>query len=226
MQLSGNQKRLIQRVINVFETGTPDGDYSKIVIFNDGPNGIRQITYGRSQTTEYGNLAELVSDYVAADGLFSEALQPFAARVGRVALTDNSEFKNLLIRAGREDPVMKTTQDRFFDKRYFAPAIAWAEQNGFKLALSALVIYDSFIHSGKIRQELRKTFPEKPPANGGDEKAWTTAYVQARHNWLATHSKKLLRRTIYRTECFQREIARSNWNLSKVPINANGTKVS
>src|SRR5690349_7351477 len=106
MQLSTGQKRLVQRVINVFETGTPDGDYGNISIYHDGPNNIRQITYGRSQTTEYGNLRELVADYVAANGTYSAALSALAERVGTVPLTDDAKFKSLLRAAGREDPVM------------------------------------------------------------------------------------------------------------------------
>src|SRR5688572_19039249 len=113
MQLTANQKRLIERIINVFETGTPAGDYSNISIYHDGPHNIRQITYGRSQTTEYGNLRRLVQDYVAAGGLFSQQLEPYAELVGSTPLTDDAEFKNLLRSAGRQDPVMRTAQDRF-----------------------------------------------------------------------------------------------------------------
>jgi len=68
MDLSPEQKRPIEHVVNVFETGTPDGDYGAISIYADGPHDIRQITYGRSQTTEYGNLRDLVQRYVAANG--------------------------------------------------------------------------------------------------------------------------------------------------------------
>jgi hypothetical protein len=38
----------------VFETGSVQGDYSIIAIFPDGPSQIEQVTYWRSQTTEYG----------------------------------------------------------------------------------------------------------------------------------------------------------------------------
>jgi len=30
---------------------------------------------------------------------------------------------------------------------------------------------------------------------------------------------------VYRTRCFKRDIARENWDLSQLPINANGVKV-
>src|SRR5947207_779965 len=76
------QKRLCEQVINVFETGSIQGDYSAISIFHDGPHGIRQVTYGRAQTTEYGNLEELVQMYVEANGAFSNQLRPFVAKIG------------------------------------------------------------------------------------------------------------------------------------------------
>src|SRR5215470_12651723 len=66
ISLTSTQHLICERVINVFETGSIQGNYAAISIFNDGPHDIRQITYGRSQTTEYGNLPELVRMYVDA----------------------------------------------------------------------------------------------------------------------------------------------------------------
>lgn len=226
MKLSAKHKRLVERVVNVFETGKADGNYSAIAIFNDGPHDIRQITYGRSQTTEYGNLRELVRKYVAAKGKYSAKLKPFAEKVGSVALTDDAEFKDLLKKAGKEDVVMQQTQDAFFDERYFKPAMKWAKDNDFILPLSALVIYDSFIHSGGILWVIRNMFAESPPRAGGNEIEWTTAYVAARHKWLANHHRPIVQKTVYRTQCFKDEIKRGNWMLDKVPIKTNGVSVS
>jgi chitosanase len=226
MILNNNQKSVIEHVINVFETGSPAGNYAAIAIFHDGPGKIRQITYGRSQTTEYGNLRELVQNYANAGGMFSAALKPFAAKVGTTPLTDNANFKDLLRKAGQLDPVMKSTQDAFFEARYFRPAAKWADDQGFKLPLSMLVIYDSYIHSGSIRQEIRQMFPESPPSRGGDEKAWITAYVNARHKYLANNQNPAVRPTVYRTQCFKEQIQKKNWNLDMLPISAHGTDVS
>jgi chitosanase len=227
MNLNTNQRRRCEQIINVFETGSAEGDYSNISIYPDGPHGIRQITYGRAQTTEYGNLRELVSLYVAANGTYSSQLAPYLNKIGSDPnLVNNSAFKKLLKDAGRNDPKMRSTQDKFFDKRYFKPAMKWADDNGFTEALSALVIYDSFIHSGSILWAIRNKFQESPPAAGGNERAWITAYVNARHNWLANHPRAILHATVYRTKCFKREIARNNWDLSQTPINANGVMIS
>ncbi|PPK73905.1 glycosyl hydrolase family 46 [Methylobacter tundripaludum] len=122
--------------------------------------------------------------------------------------------------------IFHDVQDASFYKSYFQPAMKWADDNGFTLPLSALVIYDSFIHSGSIPAFLRKRFDEMPPKKEGDEKTWISEYVNVRQNWLATASNPALHPTVYRTQCFNNEIARNNWDLSLLPINANGVHVS
>lgn len=224
MKLDDGQRLICERVINVFETGTIKGKYGAISIYNDGPHRVRQITYGRSQTTEYGNLRQLIDMYANAGGTHSSALAPYVKMIGNVPLVDNEPFKSLLRQAG-EDPVMRATQNKFFDIAYFKPAAKWAEGNGFALALSMLVLYDSFIHSGGIRSELRARFPELTPAKGGDEKIWIRQYVGVRDAWLRNHSNPDVRPSAYRTRDLLREIGRDNWDLKLLPIIANGTPV-
>jgi len=226
MNLTERQKRICEQVINVFETGSIQGNYGAISIFADGPHGIRQITYGRSQTTEYANLHELIQMYVERSGTYAPQLQPYIAKIGVTPLVEDEFFKLLLRDAGQNDPIMRKTQDDFFDERYFKRAIQWADNNGFSLPLSALVIYDSFIHSGSILDFLRKRFSEPLPAQNGNEKTWIKQYVDARQDWLSTASNPVLHATIYRTQCFKKEIARNNWDLSQLPIDAHGVSVS
>ena len=120
---------------------------------------------------------------------------------------------------------MRRTQDVFFDRRYFQPALRWAGENGFTRPLSILVIYDSFIHSGRIRTELRSRFPERPPAQGGNEETWTREYVDVRHEWLTRNDNPEVRPSNYRTRDLAREIGRGNWDLSMLPFMANGVPV-
>ncbi len=225
MYLAAAQRNLIERLINTIETGIPAGDYGAISIYADGPHDIRQITYGRAQTTEYGNLRKLVHMYVAAGGTYSQDLSAYAPLVGSQPLTNDNTFKHLLRQAGRNDPVMKIIQDRFFEETYFLPAMRWADDNGFVTALSALVVYDSYIHSGQIFWFLRQQFAESPPAMGGSEQTWTRDYVNARHGWLANHHRAAVRASIYRTRAFKEQIATGNWDLSHVPVMMNGVPV-
>jgi chitosanase len=220
-----SNKSLIERIVNVFETGSADGRYDSITIMSDGVNGSRQITYGRSQTTEQGNLKELLGMYVENNGVFSGEFSSYEDRLGIVSLVDDDAFVDLLRRAAREDPLMRQTQDAFFDKRYYLPAQQFFDSNRFELPLSMLVIYDSFIHSGRIPDFLRRKFKETPPVRGGDEKSWTAAYVGVRGEWLANHTNPILQKTIYRTQCFKEQIAADNWLLDKLPVTANGVQV-
>ncbi|MBB4804820.1 chitosanase [Chryseobacterium defluvii] len=222
--ITAPQKSKILQVINVFETGSKEGKYDTLVIYADGKNGSRQITYGRSQTTEQGNLKALIEMYISKNGLFSDQFRTFVSLIGKQSLVDNTVFKNLLRRSAREDSIMRKCQDEFFDILYYQPALHFFQKNKFTHALSMLVIYDSYIHSGSVPAFLRERFPENTPLNGGNEKKWITQYVNTRHHWLENHSRQILRKTIYRTKCFKNQITDGNWDLSK-EIVANGVKI-
>lgn len=224
------QKKKIIKVINVFETGTIDGNYADISIYADGPKGsdgkpIKQITYGRSQTTEFGVLKVLIDQYIINKGQFSAQFKAYTTKIGKQpSLYTDANFKKLLKDAANLDPIMKNTQDSFFDQLYYQPAFSWFTSMKFTLPLSMLIIYDSFIHSGTILPFLRERFPASVPKNGGDEKTWIKQYVAVRHEWLANHNNKILQNTVYRSICFENAIKQDNWELSK-PINANGTNI-
>jgi chitosanase len=219
-------KTKIQSILNVWETGRPDGDYGKVTILPDGPGGKKQITYGRSQTTEFGHLKTLLKKYYEERGQYGDAIWTLVKdrmyMKGAVSnsLCDDTDLITLLSKAG-SDPVMRQVQDEFFDKFYWLPAARWFNSNGFTLPLSMLVIYDSFIHSGNVLPFLRKRFSARPPAAGGSEMEWITQYVNTRHNWLSNHSSKYLRNSSYRTRDLLRSIEEKNWDLKK-PFRANG----
>jgi chitosanase len=225
MNLESNVKTRILSVVNIFETGTAEGKYDAISVYADGKrdaNGkkTRQVTYGRSQTTEQGNLKDLIADYIKNGGKFAQGLSYYLTKIGVEPLADNAMFKEVLTDAAQQDPIMRSTQDAFFDKEYLVPALTFCETNGFTLPLSTLVIYDSHIHSGRIRDDIRNMFPESTPKKGGSEKAWIIAYVEARRKWL----QKLpdpVPQTIYRMDCFRAQIAANNWMLDK-PVMSNG----
>lgn len=223
-------KNKIEDIVNVFESGSINGNYATLVKYKDYTDpsthtNIVQVTYGRSQTTEFGNLRGLVKMYVEANGQYAQELATYINRIGKKpSLSSDQIFCDALINAGQSDPVMKTCQDDFFDSFYFLPAYGWFNQMGFSLPLSMLVIYDSEVHSGGVPDFLRKRFPEKPPVKGGDERTWIKQYVEVRYQWLRTHSKKLLQSTIYRTQCFKTQIHNNNWDLMQ-PVRANGVNI-
>lgn len=211
-------KRLIQQIVNVFETGTAQGNYGLVTTMAGDAGGL---TYGRSQTTiNSGNLYRMLSRYCEvelSDGqeldhdILARYLQQLLPRFQRrdPSLAQNSTVKDALRILG-DDPDMRRTQDEFFDQAYFDPAMKRAGQLGLVLPLSCAVVYDSYVHGSFDR--VRKLFAQVPPAKGGEEKAWTRAYVAARKKWLSGKSKPLCN-TVYRMDCFLRLIQEGNWML-------------
>jgi chitosanase len=226
MELNAEQKRVAVSVINCFETGGVKSNYANVDIFHDGPGDCLQVTYGFG-LTQYGNLGECIALYAAAGGRFSDDFRPYVGKIqsSGLALVHDDHFLGLLKDAGHNDPLMVAVQDKMFDKRYYLPALAWATAEGFTLPLSALVVLDSYVHSGSILTCIRKKFAEVPPAAGGEEKAWVKAYVEARQSWLANHSRVVLHGTVYRTHTLLAAINTGNWGLT-ADLSANGIRVT
>lgn len=223
-------KRKIEQVVNAFETGSATGKYDLLVKYRDytdpATNSLMvQITYGRSQTTEFGHLKALIQDYISNHGAFANDFVSYIGRIGnKPSLATDDAFCNALKKAGKEDMMMKQCQDQLFEQKYYQPAFQWFKTNGFIYPLSLLVIYDSTIHSGSVPKFLRKRFSTPIPINGGDEKEWITNYVEVRQNWLTNHSNSLLHATVYRTKCFKDQIISANWDLSQKVL-ANGVTI-
>jgi chitosanase len=212
-------KKKIQTIVSVFETSSLDPKYDILVCLNDGPGRIKQITYGKHQTTEYGNLRLLIEMYCARNGRYTNDLKSYLSFIGKHdhPLADNLQFKQLLKYAGT-DLIMHQAQDEFFDKNYWQPAVNFFEANRFSFNLSMAVIYDSYIHSGGIPMWLRTKFNEKTPQHGGNEKEWIAEYVYTRDNWLEHNENKILRNTDYRTDAWIEQIHTNNWDLTQSVI--------
>jgi chitosanase len=219
-------RTIIVRVLSVAETDRAEGKPHAVYIYPDGTGGRKQVTLGIGFTEDGGNLYPVIERYVAKKGVFAGQLATYLPHIGKGTLATNKKFHELLKQAGASDPLMAEAQNEQFRKLYLDPAFAWFKKHGFDLPLSFLVIADSYLHSGGIRESLRNSFKESTPAQGGDEKVWIRSYVEARHNWLANHSNKLLRNTIYRTQCFRNELARENWMLEQLPIVMHGVAVN
>jgi len=209
----------IRRILSVAECGKPDFPYSEVYIYADDNRfdpPRRQITLSIGFTEGGGNLKKVLECYIEAGGTFAKDLKAFTPGLGdksRGSLAGNQAFIALLKAAGKE-PIMRRVQHEEFDRMYLKPAITWGETHGFGLNLSFLVIADSYLHSGSMLGFLMAKFPEKKPVDGGNEKKWINDYLAARHSWLKNHSNKILNKTVYRADCYMREAAKGNWDLT------------
>lgn len=212
MQITESQKKTSQAIVNIFETGSPQGNYGKVTLIPGDPG---HLTYGRAQTTlSSGNLYLLIRDYCTRENAaLKDRLSNYLDRLAirDTSLDKDEVFRRLLEEAGH-DPVMQEAQDQFFDRIYWIPAVNIAEKMGIIKALSVCVLYDSRIHGSwntvrnLTEQKLGKFTPES-------EEKWIACYVETRRSWLANHSIKILRKTVYRMDAFLQLIRENNWSL-------------
>lgn len=233
MNITQDQKKVIDSILCIFETGSLPSvsAYSSCSILADGAG----ISYGKHQSTDKGGaLDKIVELYIEKGGIHSEGLKPFVSylvtnETSKVDPKQPPEWAKTLISILKEagkDPIMQSCQDVIFDSCYWIPALGHVDNIGVSSALSHLVVYDTCIHSGPGGvANIRSKFPEPSPKRGGDEKTWTTAYVKARRGWLSSHKNPLVQKTVYRMDAFDEIIRSGNWDL-KTPITVRGVKIN
>lgn len=222
--LTPTQVATAQAIINLFETGEVLGNYSQVTLL---AHDTGHLTYGRSQTTlGSGNLSSLLQRYCANPGArFSERLKPFLARFSAKDLSlDHDTYLHNILRASADDRVMRETQDAFFNEVYWQPAQRAARQTGIATPLGVAVVYDSHVH-GSWRLIRDRTNEHSGSVSELGEQAWISAYVTRRRQWLASHSRPDLRRTVYRMDAFRRLIEQEFWGL-ELPLVVRGAEIS
>lgn len=215
---------LIRRVLSVAETDAPVWDPGQTYVYSDGSGGRKQATVSIGFTADGGNLRKMLEAYVDAGGSFGPQFAPWIGLLKAGNPCTDKEFRSL-VREAAKDPLFGKTQQDCFEDFYLGPAFQWGKDHGFVRPLSYLVIADSFLHSGSILSALRNQFPERIPKDGGDGRSWVHAYTRVRRDWLANHSRTILHATVYRCDCYLKEIARGNWDLTEEPIVMNGQSV-
>jgi hypothetical protein len=232
MSVSDNQKKVIDSVLSIFETGrlpTPSA-YSTCTILTDGAG----ISYGKHQSTDKsGSLDKIVDLYIHKCGIRADDLKSYMPQLAsnetsKVDPRNPPAWVNHLVGILKEagkDPIMQAAQDEIFDSCYWVPAVGHAQSAGLSYALSHLVIYDTCIQSGPAGvASIRARFPEAAPCNGGDEKLWVQAYVNARRAWLESYPNVLVQKTVYRMDEINSIIKSGNWDLT-MPLTVRGVKI-
>jgi chitosanase len=219
--ITSEQKKVIDSVLSINETGklpSPTA-YSTVTILKDGAG----ISYGKHQSTDRsGSLDAIVMRYLDLNGTLADKLDPYLPKLNANFSTkvdpsnppaDVKALMKILSDAGK-DPLMQQAQDQIFDEQYWIPALQKGQAMKLVLPLSYLALYDTSIHSGPGRIDaLRKVFPERPPATGGQEKAWTVAFLNARFKWLKANSNPLVQRSADRVTAILKIASADNWNL-------------
>jgi chitosanase len=222
--LTTTQQKTAEAIVNLFETSEVRGNYGEVTLIA-GDTG--HLTFGRSQTTlGSGNLHKLLDQYCANAGArFGAAIAPFLPRMkSRDSALDAETYLQNLLRASADDPVMRDTQDVFFDERYWKPAARSAANESIATPLGVAVVYDSYVHGSWTKMRDRTKAAVGAVTSAG-ERAWILAYVAIRREWLATHPREDLRKTVYRMDAFQSLIDQSIWSLA-LPLVVRGKEIS
>jgi chitosanase len=214
------QKAVSAAIVNIFETGRVRGDYGAVAVLK-GDSG--HLSCGRSQTTlGSGNLSKLLTQYCQlSNAQFASELKPFLPRFERkdFSLDTDTTVCQLLQRAGREDPVMRATQDQFFSENYLDPACRAAESVGITSALGQTVVYDSRVQGGWAKLQARVG-----PLTARGEQDWVKTYVSVRKAWLQSLAPPLPS-TVYRMDAFSILMEQSKWDLS-LPLAVHGVEIT
>lgn len=227
-----SQRLTIEAITSIFETGgLPDSDaYAAINIHPDGAG----ISYGCHQSTAHsGSLEAILVAYYEEGNRLGDLTLDEAKAVAASSRALSSpptsgpvrELMDLLAEAGRNDLEMQGVQRQVFRRLYWEPAEAYAKNIGLTLPLSFLAVYDLRVHSGMERiDKLRQTFSEYPPSLGGDERLWSAALLRARRDWLAGHSRPVVRRTVYRVDALLTLANEGRWDLAR-PLVVRGVEI-
>ena len=222
--LTAIQKKTAEAIVNLFETGEVLGNYGQVTLLQ-GDTG--HLTYGRSQTTlGSGNLYALLCRYCSNPGArFGTRLEGYLPKFkDRDQSLDLDQRLHNLLRSCADDPVMRGTQDTFFDETYWQPAERSALNANINTPLGIAVVYDSYVHgSWKAIRDL--TSQRIGHDASVDERGWISAYVRTRRSWLAGHKRADLRSTVYRMDAFQRLISQGYWGL-ELPLVVRNSEIS
>jgi chitosanase len=218
------QKRTCQAIVNVFESGSPTGNYGAVTLLKGDPG---HLTYGRSQTTlGSGNLYSLIKAYCEApDAQFGGELRPYLDRLAAKDLTlDVDATLRATLKEAGNDPVMRREQDAFFDRAYYIPAMNHAQSLGLELPLAQTVAYDSAIQGGWGRVSAKVTAACGPLSATFTERDWTLRYIDARRAFLLA-LKDPLPKTVYRMDAFLALAKQDKWDLA-LPLTVHGATIT
>jgi chitosanase len=222
--LTNTQIKTAKSILNILETGEVRGNYGSVTLI-EGDTG--HLTFGRSQTTlSSGGLSKLLEQYCSNSGArFAARLNPYLRMVAErdINLDVDYKFHNIL-RATADDPVMRDTQDHFFDTEYWQPSEHDASVSGISSALGVALVYDGHVQGnwGKIYD---RTNSQAGNIYELGEQNWLKSYVRIRRAWLAGNIREDLKSTVYRMDAFQRLIDQGYWGL-ELPLVVRETEIS
>lgn len=213
-RLSIDQVGRVQSMINIFEYGTIDPDYSKTIQFTP------RLEFAMLQGNKLKELFKIYSQ--RADVQSAKELDKYTSRIDSndPALQSDTVFSEFLKRISA-DPAMHLSINEMFEKETVAPAVQEAKSIGIQSALGIATVLDSMVHGGwtNLRNQTTTKLGGNP-STGVPEKKWVREYLILRQQWLANHARPDLRTTANRPKAILSLVEKNNWELLP-PISIN-----
>jgi chitosanase len=175
------------RLVSVFENGTPDLRYDYVEDIHDG----RGYTCGRGFTTRTGDVARVVKDYVKR--VPSDPLARFVPALDELVASDRGDVGGLdgfpdAWKAAAKNAAFRAAQDGEVERSSWAPARAHAAELGVTTALGLTILYDSVFMHGDGEDadgtpaliDAATTAANGTPKTGVPEHAWLERFLDAR----------------------------------------------
>ncbi|WP_238009921.1 chitosanase [Dactylosporangium sp. AC04546] len=186
--LTGQQRRLADELVGVFEHGDPAPRYDAVEALGDG----RGYTCGTiGFTTSSTEVGTIVAAYVAE--VSGSPLARHLPRLRELASQGSGDTSGLDgfpedWATAAADPVFRAEQDALADRLAFTPALAAARRLGIRTPLGVAVLYDTAVQHGMGDDPdgLPALIGRAgvPPPLGVPERAWLEAFLDARADTL------------------------------------------
>jgi len=190
-----SKKEIAMRLVSSAENSSLDwkAQYKYIEDIKDGRGYTAGIIGFCSGT---GDMLELVQYYTQNKP--NNVLAKYLSALQKVVGTESHEglgtaFENDW-KAAAADPAFQQAQDHERDRSYFNPAVDQAKADGLGV-LGQFIYYDAIVMHGPGEQQtafggLRNSviIKAKPPAQGGDEKTYLNAFLDARKALMLTEA--------------------------------------
>ena len=177
------------QLISVFENGTIELQYAYVEDIGDG----RGYTCGLGFTTATGDALEVVRRYT--DAVPDNALAPLLPVLAQRAADESGDTAGLEAfpaawAQSASDPQLQAIEEAVQDDNSYTPALERVDTLGIASALGLMLVFDTMWMHGDGDDDdgtdaIIARVPAATPAEGGDERAYLSSYLDTRRADLA-----------------------------------------